>query len=112
MPGNSLEQEALERVSRMYSTFDRRSAARPAERTVSERREDLFARQNDAQPKPQNDPKPPDKPEVRPDRQRSSGLLEGLMKDKEQSLIMLLLLILMKDGADMEVTLALMYLLI
>ena len=34
------------------------------------------------------------------------------MQDKEQSLIMLLLVLMMKDGADMNLLLALMYLLI
>ena len=34
------------------------------------------------------------------------------MQDKEQSLILLLLVLMMKDGADMNLLLALMYLLI
>lgn len=44
--------------------------------------------------------------------EKSSGLLDVLMKDKEQSLILLLLVILMKDGADMNTVLALMYILL
>ena len=35
-----------------------------------------------------------------------------LMEDKEQSLILMLLIILMKDGANMDLLLALMYLII
>ena len=35
-----------------------------------------------------------------------------LMKDKDQSLILLLLVILMKDGADMNLLVALIYMLI
>ena len=38
--------------------------------------------------------------------------VDMLMQDKEQSLIMLLLVLMMKDGADMNLLLALMYLLI
>ena len=101
MPSASLEQEALDRVARMYSTFERRQNSRH---------------------EPPDDPKPP-KPEPSPEPEasepqpvgqeaKSAGMLEYLLKDKEQSLILLLLVILMKDGADMNAVLALMYLLI
>ena len=98
MPSNSLEQEAMERVRRMYSGYDRRPSS-----------SDM--------PRPQPKPEPPRKPSepeppVTAHREKNSGLLDMLMQDKEQSLIMLLLVLMMKDGADMELLLALMYLLI
>ena len=103
MPSNSLEQEAMDRVKRMYSSFDRpqnRPSKRPAE--------------------PMKPPKPPEpKPEPQPvppletvHKEQPRGLLELLMKDKDQSLILLLLVILMKDGADMNLLVALIYMLI
>ena len=93
MPSQSLEQQALDRVARMYSSFDRRTS------------------QPSSEPKPQEKPPAPDMPA--PDAPKKlSGALDFLMKDKEQSLIMLLLVILMKDGSDMNTLLALMYLLI
>lgn len=95
MPSNSLEQEALDRVSRMYSSFDRRPH-RPPRPPEPER---------PPQPEPQPEPETP--PEEKP-----SGFLDILMRDKEQSLIMLLLIILMKDGADLNLILALIYLII
>ena len=95
MPPNSLEQEAMERVARMYAGFDRRSQERP----------------HHPEP-PQKPPEPePEKPEP-PAPQKQNGLLELLMRDKDQSLILLLLVILMKDGADLNLMLALVYLLL
>ena len=98
MPSNSLEQEAMDRVRRMYSSFDRRP--------------------HDPQPSP----KPPRPPEPKPEQQpkplepkpaeKPRGMLELLMRDKDQSLILLLLVILMKDGADMNLILALIYMLL
>ena len=46
------------------------------------------------------------------DKPAQKGLLEALLEDKEQSLLMLLLVILMKDGADLNLILALLYLVI
>lgn len=103
MPSHSLEQEAMERVSRMYSSFDRRPPERrpPGSAPEPPRREP---------PRPDREPGP--EPPPKPDLSKQAGLLDVLMKDKEQSLIMLLLIILMKDGADMNLLLALLYLLI
>lgn len=93
----SLEQEALDRVARMYSSYDRRGhhGKPPAPE----------------KPEPEPDEPPAENP-IPPQEKPSAGLLDYLMQDKEQSLIMLLLVILMKDGADMSTVLALMYLLI
>ena len=108
MATDSLEQQALDRVARMYAGFDRRPQQRrphepePAREPVHE--PDPEARQparetpaEEASQHPETPPKPP-------------GLLDTLMEDKEQSLILLLLIILMKDGADLNLILALLYL--
>lgn len=109
MPSQSLEQEALDRVARMYSSFDRRSRSRvPLSQPAAANNRDK------SEPKPAPEPQPPEQ-ELRSDnsnKEKSTGLLDVLLKDKEQSLILLLLVILMKDGADMNTVLALMYLLI
>ena len=99
MPSQSLEQEALDRVARMYSSYDRQRRQRP---------------QEPPEPAPEIPSEPEEKPEpiAKNPEEKQAGLLDILLRDKEQSLIMLLLVILMKDGADMHTILALMYLLI
>ena len=99
MPSQSLEQEALDRVARMYSSYDRQRRQRP---------------QEPPEPAPEIPSEPEEKPEpiAKNPEEKRAGLLDILLRDKEQSLIMLLLVILMKDGADMHTILALMYLLI
>jgi len=98
MPSNSLEQEAMERVRRMYLGYDRRQPSSDMPRPQPK-------------PEPQKPPKP-EPPVIAHHEKKNSGLLDMLMQDKEQSLIMLLLVLMMKDGADMNLLLALMYLLI
>ncbi len=99
MPPNSLEQEAMDRVARMYASFDRRPQSRPPQPKPPQK-----------PPEPEPDPEPEQPaPTVPHDR---NGLLELLMRDKDQSLILLLLVILMKDGADLNLMLALIYLLL
>ena len=97
----------MERVSRMYGSFDRRQPPRAAapNRPAPQRRPDPPPKPPEPESPPEPE-KPPEKPE------KPAGLLDQLMEDKEQSLLMLLLVILMKDGADMNTLLALMYLLI
>ena len=99
MPSDSLEQQAMDRVARMYSSFDRRAPDRPRHKPEP-------SHEHKPEPQPEKPVAPAEKPEKR------GGLLEYLMKDKEQSMIMLLLVILMKDGADMNLILALIYLII
>ncbi len=99
MPSDSLEQQAMDRVARMYSSFDRRAPDRPRHKPEP-------GPEHKPEPQPEKPVAPAEKPEKR------GGLLEYLMKDKEQSMIMLLLVILMKDGADMNLILALIYLII
>lgn len=107
MPSDSLEQQAMDRVARMYSSFDRRAPDRP--RHKPEPRPE-----HKPEPRPEHTPEPqPEKPVAPAEKpEKRGGLLEYLMKDKEQSMIMLLLVILMKDGADMNLILALIYLII
>ncbi len=99
MPSQSLEQEALDRVARMYSSFDRRAFPRPQPPKPPE-------------PEPEPQPQPEPEPQPLPVEKPPAGLPELLLKDKEQSLLLLLLIILMRDGADLNAVLALMYLLI
>lgn len=107
MPSDSLEQQAMDRVARMYSSFDRRAPDRPRHKP-------------EPGPEHKPEPQPEHKPELQPEKpvapaekpEKRGGMLEYLMKDKEQSMIMLLLVILMKDGADMNLILALIYLII
>lgn len=101
MPPNSLEQEAMDRVARMYANFDRRPQNRPKAPTPTE----------PPKPEPKSEPEPPKAPELSPPK-KQGGFLELVMKDKDQSLILLLLVILMKDGADLNLMLALLYLLL
>lgn len=100
MPSQSLEQEALDRVARMYSSYDRQRRQRPPQETPA--------------PATEIPSEPEEKPEPIAENaeEKQAGLLDILLRDKEQSLIMLLLVILMKDGADMHTILALMYLLL
>ena len=110
MPSNSLEQEAMDRVRRMYSSFDNRrprgnitqsphpepnrEPKKPASKTIPTTERSAEPRHNDIAPK------------------NANGMLEILMKDQDQSLILLLLVLLMKDGADMNLMLALIYILL
>lgn len=101
MPSESLEQQAMDRVARMYSSFDRHAPNRPSHKPEPE-----------LSPEPLHEPEPDESVEPAGKSDKRGGLLEYLMKDKEQSMIMLLLVILMKDGADMNLILALIYLII
>ena len=102
MPSNSLEQEAMDRVRRMYSSFDRRPQSPPPKRPAEPPKP--------PEPEPEQEPEPKHEPHL--PAEKSTGLLDMLMKDKDQSLILLLLVILMKDGADMNLLVALIYMLI
>ena len=106
MPSNSLEQEAMDRVRRMYASFDR-PAPQP-KRSVN--------KQSDPAPVDRSEPseqtETPRKAEPKTAENKPSSLLDIFLKDQDQSLILLLLVMLMRDGADMNLMLALVYLLI
>lgn len=88
----------MERVSRMYSSFDTRRRERPHT------------------PPPKEPPKDPQKePTKEPPaliEEKQPNLIDLLMKDNDRSLIMMLIIILMHDGADSMLILALMYIII
>lgn len=100
MATSSLEQQALDRVARMYAGYDRRQ----------QNRAPAAAPEPPAQHAQEAEPQQPEVPQEQP--KKPGGLLDTLLEDKEQSLILLLLVILMKDGADLNAVLALMYLLV
>ena len=111
MPQRSLEQEAMDRVRRMYAPFD---GAR-ADSGNTSRQPRPAPQKQPSEPKPEPPKTAKDIPVEKsvPESTTSPGsLLELFMKDKDQSLILLLLVLLMKDGADMNLMLALMYILI
>lgn len=116
MPSNSLEQEAMERVRRMYASFD--SGQAQPEHPRPEIRFDTRSKRSGQKPaaeQPEQRPKPAAQPEKEPHPappKPQDSLLDIFLKDKDQSLILLLLALLMKDGADMNLMLALVYLLI
>lgn len=74
------------------------------------------------QPQPEPPPPPPvkneniveERPVMQPEKpkQESSGIFEALMKDKERTLILSLILLLMDEQTDNSLILALLYLLI
>ena len=92
---NSLEQQAMERVAQMYGSFERRPSQHRPPHTEQ---------------KPEPTPPEPEQPPV--EEKPASGFLGELLRDQEQSLILLLLVILLKDGADLNLILALLYLVI
>lgn len=86
-----MEQEALERVRRMYGGFDIRKPAPP---------------------KPEPKPVKEEKPSECEQPPAEKNLLDELLKDNERSLILLLLLVLYSEKADASLLLALMYLIL
>ena len=127
MPQSSLEQEAMDRVRRMYASYDNRSR-RAEDRPETHEKPAAKKSAPDHLNKPGEGRSNRGKhasTEHAPGQKASgsaaqettvskkpNGLLELLMQDQDQSLILLLLVLLMKDGADMNLLLALMYLLI
>ena len=96
----SLEQDAMERVKRMYSSFDRPERGRHPRPPMPPK---------EPPKEPQNEP--PDECPI-PQKPPAQNMIELLMKDNERSLILLLIIILMNDGADSMLILALMYIII
>ena len=106
MPSNSLEQEAMDRVRRMYASFDRPSPQPRTERKPAPAPADQPASSKPPKAPPDAEPKP------KTAEKKPNSLLDVFLKDQDQSLILLLLVMLMRDGADMNLMLALVYLLI
>nr|WP_316613868.1 hypothetical protein [uncultured Ruminococcus sp.] len=109
MPSNSLEQEAMDRVRRMYASFDRPT---PQPQAVRKPKPSPAVDSSDTSKLTESMPPQEAEPKTRMDENKSNSLLDIFLKDQDQSLILLLLVMLMKDGADMNLMLALVYLLI
>ena len=110
----------MDRVRRMYAPFDgMRADHSRAEHPRAEHPrvphtdppDQTRQKRSEPQQKPTVTPESPDIPQS-DSAAKTSSLLDVFMQDKDQSLILLLLVLLMKDGADMNLMLALMYLLI
>lgn len=101
MPSNSLEQEAMDRVRRMYASFDNH---------VAQEKKD--SRPQTTSKESEESPREETKQDAKTPPTQPNSLLDIFLKDQDQSLILLLLVMLMKDGADMNLMLALVYLLI
>lgn len=103
------EEEALERARRM--SHNRRSAARREDAAFQEPKPEAprepESRSRDSEPKPSAPPEPKPKPQTP---QRAVNPADILLKDKENSLILMLLLLLM-DSGDPSLIFTLMYLL-
>ena len=107
-------------ASRNYTREEMMAMQKDAERRVremQERSKSLVS--NDLQPTvPQPQPPPPPKPKPQPihnETHANKGFLEGLFPDikidEEKALIIFLLIILARNGADMKMLIALGYLL-
>lgn len=101
MPQSTIEQAALERASQMYGPFD----------TRNNRKSNVSQEENKPE-KPKKQVEIKSKTEHTNAPKGNENFLDILMKDKEKSLIMLLIVILANDGADTTLLLALMYLII
>ena len=103
----------MDRVKRMYSSFER-----PQNRLPKHSAEPIKPPKRSTEPiqppkHAEHKSKPQPVPPIEPvHKEPPRGLLELLLKDKDQSLILLLLVLLMKDGADMDLLVALIYMLI
>ncbi len=97
---DSMQVDAMERLRQMYSK------AQPNTKSVAqnthEHKEQNITEKHDA----------PRKVEPQLHTQKSENLLEIFMQDKEKSLIMLLIVLLISEKADSTLVLALMYLIL
>ena len=93
------EEEAFERARRM-------SHSRPGGTPQREER-----REEPPKPKPEPPKAEPPKPSVPPEPPKPPNVLETLFRDKEKSLILMLLMLLMDEQADPTLLFTLMYLL-
>ncbi len=70
------------------------------------------SRPSDASPAPPDKQQPaPPAPAPAPDKDKREGLLTALMKDRDKTMILALILLLMDEGGDYDLLLALLYLL-
>lgn len=102
MPQSSIEQQALERVRRMYG------ASEPFKKPPVPQTQPL--KEEHTRP-PQADPRGSDE-KLKEAEEQHPDMLRTLLKDNERSLLLLLLLILYSEKADPSVLFALMYLIL
>ena len=98
-----ITREALRRASHMQGRPNRSNNAAPPENDRFEERR--------RPPKPP-EPRPEPKPEPRPEPSFAAGGLEALFKDKETSVILILIILLMGEKNCEHLLLALIYLLL
>lgn len=101
----TFEEEALKRAQQMHSRvppYKREERSAPENQIKAESREENAMPQADT----------PLKEKHMQGNEKQAGVLDFLMRDREQSLILLLLLLLYGENADPALLLALMYLLI
>lgn len=103
----SFEEEALARAQQMHKRAPHYAQGQRREsKSESERQEPL-----QAENPPKNDGNQQGAGDSR-NHQNSNGLLDVMFQNKEQSLILLLIVLLMEENAEPSLLLALMYLLI
>ena len=90
----SFEEEAFARAAQLHRRDDRRKPPPKPE---------------PPKPKPESEPEPPKEPEPLPE--KAPNLMETLFADKDKSLILLLLMLLMDGESDPSLLFALTYLL-
>lgn len=108
----SLQQDAIRRAREMQARAQRlmQEPARP-ERSATHVEHGSVPPPRRGAEAPRPPARPPEqKPEKRP--QPAEDIFESLMKDKERTLILLLIVLLMEEKADTGVILALMYLIL
>lgn len=93
---DSMQNDAVERLKQMYSKAQPQSSAPQHRKQIETKSEEKVT-------------VPTEKPSV-VHTQKSENLLDFFMRDKEKSLILLLIVILMSEKADTSLILALMYL--
>ena len=104
----SFEEEALARAQQLSHARQRRSQERQRPReSKKEEKEEI------PEPLAAPEPKPVPKPEPKPRHAApEGGILDIFFKDKERSVILMLLLLLMDEKTDAGLLIALVYLLI
>lgn len=97
------EEEAFERARRMSHNRPGGAAHREEHREEPPKPK--------PEPKPERPPKPPEPPKPPAPKPKPPNVLETLFQDKEKSLILMLLMLLMDENADPTLLFTLMYLL-
>ena len=105
----SFEEEAFNRAQQMHRKpqFNRAAPTREVPKQPQKQQEPRM----EVQKHPEKHEEPKSERPERPVPKKDDGLLNLMFKNKEQSLILLLVILLMEENTDPSVLLALMYLL-